>query len=174
MSRASPPTDAARGDQPAALRLVSRSPAATRAIGASVGRRLGPGDVVALAGPLGAGKTVLAKGIADGLDLGDVVTSPTYTLVTVHHGGRVLLCHVDLYRLHSAADLDSIDWDGLMDAGGVMMVEWPERAGGRLPRDHLVVSAAHRSQRTRSITLRAAGRRADEILQAVRAALPSD
>jgi tRNA threonylcarbamoyladenosine biosynthesis protein TsaE len=121
----------------------------TIALGARLGADLRAGDVVVLSGPLGAGKTVLAKGIAQAMDVDGPVTSPTYVLARVHparQAGRPAMVHVDVYRLldpgHSAAgadllaELDSLDLDtDLEDA--VVVVEWGEGLAERLSERHL-------------------------------------
>jgi tRNA threonylcarbamoyladenosine biosynthesis protein TsaE len=117
----------------------------TLALGAQFGRQLRAGDVVVLSGPLGAGKTMLAKGIAAGMDVDGPITSPTYVLARVHRArtpGRPAMVHVDVYRLldHSGADLtaelDSLDLDtDLQDA--VAVVEWGEGLAERLSDHHL-------------------------------------
>ena len=117
----------------------------TRAFGAKLGSRLRAGDVVVLSGPLGAGKTVLAKGIADAMDVHGPVTSPTFVLARLHRPrkpGSPAMVHVDMYRLldHPGADLlgelDSLDLDtDLADA--VVVVEWGEGIVERLSERHL-------------------------------------
>ncbi len=117
----------------------------TRALGAKLGAQLRAGDVVVLSGPLGAGKTVLAKGIADAMDVEGPVTSPTFVLARVHRPrqpGSPTMVHVDMYRLldHPGADLlgelDSLDLDtDLADA--VVVVEWGEGIVERLSERHL-------------------------------------
>ena len=119
----------------------------TIALGARLGAQLRAGDVVVLSGPLGAGKTVLAKGIAAAMDVEGPVTSPTYVLARVHRPRRAdapAMIHVDVYRLldHSGADLlgelDSLDLDtDLQDA--VVVVEWGEGLAERLSERHLDV-----------------------------------
>jgi tRNA threonylcarbamoyladenosine biosynthesis protein TsaE len=117
----------------------------TLAFGARLGARLAAGDVVVLSGPLGAGKTVLAKGIAEAMAVEGAVTSPTFVLARVHRArnpGAPALVHVDMYRLldHPGADLlaelDSLDLDtDLADA--VVVVEWGEGLAERLSDSHL-------------------------------------
>lgn len=117
----------------------------TVALGATLGTGLSAGDVVVLSGPLGAGKTVLAKGIAQAMDVDGPVVSPTFVLARVHrarHAGRPAMIHVDMYRLldHAGADLlgelDALDLDtDLADA--VVVVEWGEGLAERLSDHHL-------------------------------------
>ena len=119
----------------------------TVALGESLGSGLRAGDVVVLSGPLGAGKTMLAKGIARAMDVDGPVTSPTYVLARVHparQAGAPALVHVDVYRLldHAAADLlaelDSLDLDTDLD-DAVVVVEWGEGLAERLSERHLDV-----------------------------------
>lgn len=113
-------------------------------LGAQLGRQLRAGDVVVLSGPLGAGKTALAKGIAEGMDVEGPVTSPTFVLARVHRprtAGNAEMVHVDVYRLldHSAdliAELDSLDLDTDLD-DAVVVVEWGEGLVERLAERHL-------------------------------------
>ena len=117
----------------------------TIALGSRLGAQLRAGDVVVLSGPLGAGKTVLAKGIAAAMDVDGPVTSPTFVLARVHPARRVgapAMIHVDVYRLldHSGADLlgelDSLDLDTDLD-DAVVVVEWGEGLAERLSDTHL-------------------------------------
>lgn len=111
--------------------------AATQALGARLGARLAQGDVVCLAGNLGAGKTTLARGVIEAwTGRPEEAPSPTYTLVQTYEGPRGALWHVDLYRLKRAGDA----WElGLEDAfaAAATVIEWPERLEGQLPRDRL-------------------------------------
>jgi tRNA threonylcarbamoyladenosine biosynthesis protein TsaE len=117
----------------------------TMALGAKLGENLRAGDVVVLSGPLGAGKTVLAKGIAEAMDVDGPVTSPSYVLARVHparQSGTPAMVHVDMYRLldHAGADLlgelDSLDLDTDLD-DAVVVVEWGEGIVERLSDRHL-------------------------------------
>lgn len=119
----------------------------TIALGARLGEQLRAGDVVVLSGPLGAGKTVLAKGIAQAMDVEGPVISPSFVLARVHparHAAAPAMIHVDLYRLldHETVDLlaelDSLDLDTDLDAA-VVVVEWGEGLAERLSESHLDV-----------------------------------
>ena len=117
---------------------VSGSPDETRAIGRRIGASAVPGTVLALVGPLGAGKTQLTKGIADGLGVTSVVNSPTFVLMN-EHPGRLRLYHADAYRL--GAPEEALD-AGLLDdrqAGGVTVIEWADRLDGWLPLERLEI-----------------------------------
>ncbi|MGH3872256.1 MAG: tRNA (adenosine(37)-N6)-threonylcarbamoyltransferase complex ATPase subunit type 1 TsaE [Pseudonocardiaceae bacterium] len=128
------------------------SPADTERLGQAVGERLRPGDVVVLSGPLGAGKTVLARGIGTGLGVRGPVTSPTFVIAREHPalpGGRgVPLVHVDAYRLGGIAELDDLDLDTDLLTAAVV-VEWGEGMAERLSEDHLVIRLQRRADESR-------------------------
>jgi len=106
--------------------LTSTSPEETLAIGERIGATLAPGSVVLLRGPLGSGKTVLAKGIARALGVADEIISPTYTIVA-DYPGRIPLAHVDLYRIEGDAQLEGLGLDELLAGPNVTVVEWGEK-----------------------------------------------
>jgi tRNA threonylcarbamoyladenosine biosynthesis protein TsaE len=119
------------------LTVVTHSAKETRDIGNAIGAVVGPGDVVLLAGGLGAGKTELTKGIAHALGVRDTVVSPTFTLAR-RYAGRVPLVHVDLYRLDRVQELLDL---GLEEEGdeAVTVVEWGDIAAAHLPRERLEI-----------------------------------
>ena len=120
--------------------VYSLSEDETLELGKRLARGLRPGDLVSLVGDLGLGKTVFARGIAEGLGIDPAeVSSPTFTLVQEYRGGRRPLFHVDLYRLSQAAEAEELGIDELLDAGAVVVVEWGERLPERLRRDALTV-----------------------------------
>src|SRR5687767_4644626 len=118
--------------------LVSGGPDVTRAIGRRIGTSARAGTVLAVSGELGAGKTQLAKGVAEGLGVTSVVNSPTFVLMN-EHVGRLRLYHVDAYRL---GDPEEASAAGLLDerqAGGVAVIEWADRLDGWLPAERLEI-----------------------------------
>ncbi|MBC7265893.1 MAG: tRNA (adenosine(37)-N6)-threonylcarbamoyltransferase complex ATPase subunit type 1 TsaE [Coriobacteriia bacterium] len=118
--------------------FITRSPEETVRAGELLASLLEPGDVVALSGDLGAGKTHLVQGVARGLGVQEPVSSPTFNLLVVHPG-RVPLCHFDLYRLEHSAELDDIGFAEMLESGGVSVIEWGDKFPEELPRDHLAV-----------------------------------
>lgn len=134
--------------------LVTSSAAETRVLAARLASVAAPGDVIALFGGLGAGKTEFAKGFAAGLGVAAVVSSPSFVLMA-EHGGRLPLFHLDLYRLAGPADVLA---SGLADErrdAGVTVVEWADRMGPLLPRAHLAVTIEGSGDEPRSIGLEA-------------------
>lgn len=134
--------------------LATRDPADTRALAARLAAVARPGDLVCLVGDLGAGKTQFAKGFALGLGIEDVVSSPTFVLMA-EYTGRLVMFHLDLYRLADAADALA---GGLVDERqieGVVLIEWAERLGDALPVARLDVLIDGTGDDERRITLRA-------------------
>ncbi len=125
--------------------LHSLSAADTQAFAERLARDLRPGSVLALHGPLGAGKTCFVQGLAAGLKVTQPVSSPTYTLVNEYEG-RLPLYHIDLYRLQSADQALDMGLDEYVDGAGVTAIEWPERADGVLPERTTHIFLAHGKQ----------------------------
>jgi tRNA threonylcarbamoyladenosine biosynthesis protein TsaE len=138
--------------------LRSDAPQETRAIGHALGSHAQAGILVALIGPLGAGKTELAKGVADGLGVTSVVNSPTFVLMN-EHAGRLRLFHIDAYRLEDPEEAVAAGLFDERQAAGVAVVEWADRLGDRLPAERLeltLLPEADGSDR-RQISWRAVG-----------------
>ena len=120
--------------------LFSSSEGDTRAIARALGAVLVPGDVVALTGDLGAGKTVFCKGLGEALGIPpDRVVSPSFTIVT-EHAGRMPFRHVDVYRLSSVREAEDIGLEESLRGDGVCVVEWAEKIGILLPNDRIQVT----------------------------------
>lgn len=128
--------------------------AATDTFGRRLAARLAPGDIVLLSGDLGAGKTALARGILAGLGHAGEVPSPTFTLVQSYElpGVRLPVWHVDLYRLEDPGEVEELGLDEIL-ADGVLIIEWPERAGGRWP-EALHLTLADTGEGSRRLTAR--------------------
>jgi tRNA threonylcarbamoyladenosine biosynthesis protein TsaE len=101
----------------------------TTALGRKLAVELKPGTIVLLRGDLGAGKTTLVKGIAEGFHAAeaDRVTSPTFTLIHEYRGPRVTVYHIDLYRIDTPRELDTLALDDLMDTNSILLIEWGEK-----------------------------------------------
>ena len=148
------------------MTLILPTEGDTLRCGELLGRRLRAGDLVILSGSLGAGKTVLTKGIAVGMGVTGIVMSPTFVIARVHHpAGRdgVTLVHVDAYRLGGALEFDDLDLDTDLTAAAVV-VEWGEGRAEQLAEDHLVVRLQRREDDTRAVELQATGERWSAML----------
>ena len=139
--------------------LSSVGPEQTRALGACLGRLLGAGHVVGLVGELGAGKTCLAAGVAEGMgvDPGIYVSSPTFTLVNEYPTPTVPLVHMDFYRLGDPDELAEVGVDGYYRAACACLVEWFDRFPQDVPAEHLQASFAVTGDQTRTLELTARG-----------------
>ena len=99
--------------------------------------------VVAITGELGAGKTTLVQAICRGYGVTEPVTSPTFALVHQYASPRGAVYHLDLFRLHDPGEVAALGWDDIVTAEALVVIEWPERAGDRLPRDHVPIALRH-------------------------------
>ncbi len=155
------------------LEFSTSDPDATGRAGALLGPLLVPGDVVALAGDLGAGKTRLVKGVAHGLGVDGPVTSPTFNLLVVHPG-TLPLYHFDLYRLEHEAELEDIGFYETIEGDGASFVEWGDRFPASLPADRLLVVVHRAGDQERRFELVPSGRRAGDLAAAWLAAVRED
>ena len=134
------------------MEYISNSPAETEKIGASLGKIIKPGTVIAYRGDLGAGKTAFTRGLARGLGSTELVTSPTYTIVNEYLGGRCPLFHFDMYRLASSDDLWDIGWEDYLDRNGICAVEWSENVEDALE-DPIIITIEKLGEESRRITI---------------------
>ena len=135
--------------------LFSKSPEETFRIGRILAESLDAGDVVALIGELGSGKTCLTQGIAKGLGVSEsyAVTSPTFTLINEYPGSKTDLYHLDVYRLTGCADLADMGYDEYLSGRGVMVIEWAEKVREAVPDDALFVVMTYLEENVRKIEL---------------------
>ncbi len=142
--------------------------AATTEFGRWLGLQLFPGAIVALIGPLGAGKTHLVRAIAEGLGLRDarVVTSPTFGLIH-EYLGRLPIYHFDVYRLRRVSEFHDLGVNEYYEAGGVCLIEWADKVASSLPAEYLQIDMEMTGEKTRRMTLRAKGEKYQEILRSV-------
>lgn len=121
------------------ITFVTSHPDETKALGRKLAALLTAGDVVVLSGRLGCGKTLFVSGIAEGLGIGALITSPTFLIAKSYADGFLPLIHADVYRLGSVAEFDDL---GLLDSGadGAVVIEWGEAVAEALPENRLVVS----------------------------------
>ena len=150
------------------VEFFSRSPEQTRRIGMRLGSSLERGDIVCLQGELGAGKTTLARGMAQGWGAIDEVSSPTFVLANVYRraDGRELF-HLDAYRIESVREAEELDVDAMITEGP-MLIEWPERFRPLLPEERLWIELEHVADEQRQLRFLAHGRRYDALLNQVR------
>ena len=156
---------------PNTLEFFSRSPEQTRRLGMRLGKLLKPGDLICLQGDLGAGKTTLVQGMAQGWGALDSVSSPTFVLVNVYRrpdAGQ--LFHLDAYRLDSPAEAEELDLDALL-AQGPLVVEWPERIEAVLPSERLWAQLEYESEEHRDMRIAADGERYTQLLEALQQAV---
>jgi tRNA threonylcarbamoyladenosine biosynthesis protein TsaE len=151
-----------------AFEFFSKSPEQTRRIGMRLGALLQPGDLICLQGDLGAGKTTLVQGVAQGWGALDEVSSPTFVLVnTYRRADASQLFHFDAYRIDSLGEAEELDLDNLL-IQGPLFVEWPERVEAILPRERLWAFLEYESDEHRSLRFSARGSRYEFLLDNLR------
>ncbi len=149
------------------LDFTSNSVEQTVRLGVRLGGLLQPEDMLCLSGDLGAGKTVLARGVGRGWGTAVRVTSPTFTLINTYprqHDNRILY-HIDCYRLESDADVNTVGLDDIFAADGAFMIEWPERIQDWLPAGYLWIHLVYLNETKRKLRLIATGNRATALLK---------
>lgn len=140
--------------------IISSSAEETIELGKKIAGDLRGGEIIAVEGPLGAGKTTLIKGIAEGLGVADTseVRSPTFVLLRTYEGrassGAVSIHHLDAYRLRDGADFDDMGGRDLLGNDTVLVIEWADRVASGLPDGRIRISMEHVNPETRKITVR--------------------
>lgn len=135
------------------IRIVTHSPEETIAAAERLGRLLGPGDMIAYKGGLGAGKTTFTRGIALGMGLGDEVSSPTFALVNEYRGDKMNLYHFDMYRIMTEEGLESTGFYDYPFEDNVAAVEWSENIAEFLPKDTIYVTISTIGENDREIII---------------------
>lgn len=125
----------------------------TESLGIRIGNALRKGDVISLRGSLGAGKTVLAKGIAKALDIKEAIVSPTFTLVQ-EYDGNMKMYHLDLYRLSGEDEFESMGGEEFLYPDGITLVEWSEKIESMLPDDTIYIDIRINEDESRTITIK--------------------
>ena len=151
---------------PETLTIEALDREATTAFGRRLGALLFPGAVVALVGPLGAGKTHLARAVAEGLGIRDrrAVSSPTFVVIQ-EYDARLPIYHFDAYRLRGPADLFDLGAHEYLEGRGVCLVEWADRVAACLPPEHLCITLTITSEHTRRLTVEGHGERWAEVMR---------
>ena len=134
------------------MRYKTKTAADTINFGKALGRLLNAGDILALQGSLAAGKTQLTKGIAQGLDISDAVTSPTFTIISEYYG-RLPLYHMDVYRLSSPEDFLDLGVEDMLYGQGVCIIEWSEKIMSELPARTILIHINTEEDTSRTITI---------------------
>lgn len=134
-----------------------RTVADMRRLGAMLAKQLLPGDVLVLQGDLGAGKSELVRGIAEGLSIQDSIPSPTFTIMNAYSSGRVPLYHFDWYRLQQVEELYEMGLDEFLGGDGIAAVEWAERFPEAVPPDHLLIQISASADGVRMVDITPAG-----------------
>ena len=150
------------------MKLISDSREQTLEVGRLIGAILERGDVVALIGELGSGKTCLTQGLAKGLGVEEnvPVVSPTFTLIN-EYPGKIPLIHLDVYRLSGPRDLEDMGYEEYFEGGGIIVIEWAEKIRDILPAKTLFVSMRYIDENTREMILEGPGekiRKLEELL----------
>ena len=148
--------------------FLSRAPEQTRRVGFRLGSMLKPGDVLALHGDLGAGKTTLVQGIAQGWGTLDAVSSPTFVLANLYRrSDGQQLHHLDAYRLQNAQEAEDLDLDQMLETG-TLIIEWPERILSALPADRLWVQLRWLADEQRGLVFTPVGSRFEQMVNELR------
>ena len=151
------------------LGMESHSPEETRRLAVSLSPLLRPGDVVALGGDLGAGKTTFVQGLAVGLGIHDRVTSPSFVLMKEYVGGRYPLIHMDVYRLERMQEVVDLGYDEFLDPSHIVVVEWGDMVEPLLPKEHLSIEMRYGpADSSREIALQPRGLHWEQRMQTVR------
>jgi tRNA threonylcarbamoyladenosine biosynthesis protein TsaE len=134
------------------IEAVTNNANETISLGRRIGSLLKPGDVLAISGELGAGKTTFINGVAAGLGISDFVSSPSFVIIKEHFG-NIPLYHIDLYRLEEGMDIELLGIGEYFGKGGVVAIEWAEKMGDLLPDNYIEIEFVPIDENKRKITI---------------------
>jgi tRNA threonylcarbamoyladenosine biosynthesis protein TsaE len=149
--------------------LQTRNTSGTIQIGKSIGSLLLPGDVVALVGELGTGKTQFIKGLAVGVGIGKptYISSPSFTLIN-EYKGKIPFYHIDLFRLRAEKEAEDLGLEEYFQSGGITAIEWADRIPSLLPREMLWIQISYTGENTRSLEIIGKGKRYEALIDKLR------
>ena len=150
------------------FQTITRSAEETKNFGQKIGENIQPGTILALYGDLGSGKTVFVQGLGAGLNVPEdyYITSPTYTLIN-EYPGRIKLFHVDLYRIDNPGEMEDTGLDDVFGNDVVAAIEWADRLGDNLPKDHIKIKLKIYGTESRKIKFSAYGQRGVNLLKII-------
>lgn len=134
------------------MEFITKTEEDTINLGKKIGKKLKKGDVIALDGSLAAGKTYLTKGIAQGLDIEEDITSPTFTLIS-EYSGRLHLYHMDVYRIEGVEDFLDLGTEEMLYGDGVCVVEWSKKVKEALPKNTIYIGMTVNDDNSRKIII---------------------
>jgi len=150
------------------MQITSSSVAQTLKIGRLIARLLKPQDIICLSGELGSGKTVLAKGLAAGLNIRAFeVTSSSFIIIRRHLSGKMPFFHFDLYRLKDMRDISALGYEEYFYGDGISVIEWPQRLGCLMPKECLTIGLSHAGGSKRKLKFKAEGKRYKALLKGI-------
>ena len=146
------------------IEIISNSATQTFEIARLIGEKLRDGDLLALSGELGSGKTCFTKGLAHGLGVSDEyqITSPTFTLIN-EYPARCKLYHFDVYRLNSYSELEDLGYEEYLSGDGVVVIEWAEKIAKLIPRDSIFINFEYVDENSRKMIIRGLTSRLSEL-----------
>ena len=147
------------------IEIISNSAAQTIEIARLIGEKLRDGDLLALSGELGSGKTCFTKGLALGLGVSAEyqITSPTFTLIN-EYPGRCKLYHFDVYRLNGYSELEDLGYEEYLSGDGVVVIEWAEKISKQIPDDSIFINFEYVDENSRKMIIRGLKRRLSELI----------
>ncbi|MEW6727615.1 MAG: tRNA (adenosine(37)-N6)-threonylcarbamoyltransferase complex ATPase subunit type 1 TsaE [Bacillota bacterium] len=144
--------------------VTTAGPEETRSLGERLGSLLAAGDVLAVQGGLGAGKTTFAQGIGKGLQVRGSVTSPTFTIIN-EYSGRLPLYHFDTYRLEDADEMNFLGYEEYFEGDGVTLIEWADRVAETLPGERLDITVERTGENSRLFRFMPRGQRYEQLVE---------